>query len=198
VREWSFGGGELIGYATELQTAALAARQPVPLFKTGEYCRDCTAAGNCGPLQKEALRYVDMAAKGQPVQLGEHALSYELRLIRTAVKRLEARKNGLEAEALAMVRRGVNLPHWRGEYSQGREKFKDDSPPEVIALLGDVYGVELRKPLAVLTPTQARKAGIPDDVIKPFSHVPTGALTLVPFDETDIAKMFSLEKMSHG
>jgi hypothetical protein len=198
VREWTFGGGELIGYATDLQAAAIAARSPVPEFKTGTYCRDCTAAGNCGPLQREALRYVDMAQKGQPVQLGEHALSYELRLIKTAVKRLEARKNGLEAEALAMVRRGVNLPHWKGEYAYGREKFTDENTPEVIAALGDVFGVDLRKPLAVLTPTQARKAGIPADVIKPFSHVPRGALTLVEFDETDFAKRFSLEKMSRG
>jgi hypothetical protein len=59
-----------------------------------------------------------------------------------------------------------------------------------LAALGAIYDVEMLKPPAAITPVQARKAGVDPDLIKSYSDTPRGAMALVPYTETDIAKRF--------
>jgi hypothetical protein len=190
LREWQFTGDFLVEYVAQLATAAQLAMAERPMLMTGEPCRDCSARHACPALERVSMRLVDMAYDGQPVDLPPAALGLELRIIRDAMKRLGARAEGLEEHALSMARSGVNVPHWRAEYSQGRERWRDDVDAEEIAILGDIYGVDLKKPLAVITPTQARKAGVDPEAVKGYSHKPTGAMALVPFDDADVAKRF--------
>jgi hypothetical protein len=136
------------------------------------------------------MSLVDMSFSAQPINLPPAALGLELRLIREAMKRLGARATGLEEQALAQFRAGKDIPHWRAEYSKGREKWRDDAPvPELVAL-GEMYDVDMLKPPTPITPTQARKAGVDTEVIKAYSTTPRGAMALVPFDQSDIARRF--------
>lgn len=136
------------------------------------------------------MRLVDMAYTGQPIDLPPAALGLELRIIRDAIKRLGARAEGLEEHALALAKQGTSIPHWRGEYSMGRERWRDDIPVENVLMVGDLYGVDLRQPVKAITPTQAKKAGVDAAAIEGFAHRPRGAMTLVPFDDADVAKRF--------
>lgn len=190
LREWHFTGAELVELVGRLATAATLAQAERPAYMTGDYCRDCSGRHACAALERVSMRLVDMAYTGQPVDLPPAALGLELRIIRDAIKRLGARAEGLEEHALALAKRGTDIPHWRTEYSMGRERWRDDVPVEDVIMLGEIYGVDLRQPVKAITPTQARKAGVDPAAIEGFAHKPRGAMTLVPFDDRDVAKRF--------
>jgi len=191
LREWFFNGAQLAERVVRLRAAALAARSPNAPYTTGEHCRDCLGRHACPALQRVVMGLVDLSLTGQPVDLPPLALGLELRIIRAAMKRLGARATGLEEAALAAMRSGTDIPHWRAEYSKGREKWKEGTPIAEIVTLGEIYGVELLKPPAAITPAQARKAGVDTEIVKAYSDTPRGAMALVPFDDADIAKRFS-------
>jgi len=187
MREWALTGAQLEEHAVQLRAAAVAATTPGAPMTTGDHCRDCKARHACPALQKVAMGLVDLSLAGQPVDLPPAALGLELRIIRMAMKRLGARAEGLEEQAKALASRGTSVPWWRSEYSNGRTRW-NMPVPEVIAL-GQAYDLDFAKPTAI-TPIQAIKLGFDRDLIKLFSETPRGAMALVPFDETDIAKRF--------
>lgn len=191
LREWYLTGAELVGLVTKLKAAAGMAQGADPMFQTGEHCRDCSGRHACAALERASMRLVDLSMTGQPVDLPPAALGLELRIIRDAMKRLGARAEGLEEYANALAKAGVSIPWWRAEHSKGRERWRDDISAEDVILLGEMYGVDARKPIQAITPNQLRKAGVDAEAVKGFAHTPSGALTLVPFDETDIAKRFN-------
>jgi hypothetical protein len=190
MREWHFNGAQLSELVTRLSAAAVLADTPGAAFTTGEHCRDCRARHACPALQRVAMGFVDMSLTGQPIDLPPAALGLELAIIRAAMKRLGARATGLEEQALSLARKGTSIPHWRAEYSYGRERWKEGTNVAELAALGAIYDVEMLKPPAAITPTQARKAGVDPDLIKTYSDTPRGAMALVPYTETDVAKRF--------
>lgn len=190
LREWHFNGAQLSELVTLLSLAAAAARGPNPALRTGEHCRDCLARHACPALERVAMSLVDMSMRSQPVNLPAPALGLELLIIRAAMKRLGARATGLEEEALSRAKKGQQIPHWRAEYSYGRERWIDTVSAGELAALGEIYGVEMLNAPKPITPVQARKAGIDPELVKSFSDTPRGAMALVPHTDADTAKRF--------
>lgn len=186
LREWYFGGDQLVGFMVALRDAAQRASVEGALLATGSHCRDCKARHECPALERAAMALVDYSGEQQSINLPPRALGLELTIVRAAIERLKARETGLEEHALGLVRGGADVFSWRAEYSYGREKFT--VPAEQVIALGDNLGVDVRKPTATLTPAQCVKAGIDREVIKAFAEKPRGAMTLVPFNETDISR----------
>lgn len=189
MREWFIDGSQLSRYANMLTEAALLAAALDAPLKTGEHCRDCAARRACPALQRAAMSAVDFAFEALPVNMPADALGLELAILSQAALRLKARITGLEEQAKALLKSGATVPHWRTDYSYGRERWA--APVEEVILLGDALGVDLRKPPAVLTPKQAEKAGVDRAVIEVYSEAPRGAMALLPFEQSDISKRFS-------
>jgi len=184
VREWQITGGKLLDeFVPQLYEAARLAMAPNPPTRSGEHCRDCSARHACETLQRAGAIAMDVAGQVSPVDLTPHALGLELRQIRDAIKRLEARSTGLEEMALATIRGGVPVPFFTTEYTNGREKWA--VPAAEIFALGDLMGVPgLRKPDEAVTPQQARdafkRARVDAAVINAYAERPRGALRLTP------------------
>jgi hypothetical protein len=70
----------------------------------------------------------------------------------------------------------------------GRETWTVD--PATVAATGAAMGVDLVKP-AVITPNQARKAGLAPDVVASLAHTPQAGSKLKPVDASAAAKAFS-------
>lgn len=191
LREWQTTGAEISALAERLRVAAFAALDPNAPYVTGGQCRDCTGRHACPALERVAMLSVDMSMTGQPVDLPPAALGLELRFIRDAMKRLGARAEGLEEHALAMARSGVDVPFWRAEYSNGRERWNDTTGVAELVALGEIYGVDLLQAPKGITPGQARKAGVDPELVKSFATTPRGPMALIPFDDADVAKRFS-------
>lgn len=185
VRSWSIGGPALVKYVEPLRRAATEASMPGAQLRTGDHCRDCSARHACPALARSAALSVDIAHEQTPMDLTPAAMGRELAYLTAAMARIKARHDALEEQTLAAIRAGQDVPLWKGTYSAGRERWK--VPPEQVAILGDMWGVDVRAPLAVLTPAQARKAGLD---IAGFTERPTGALRLEPVTDGAVSRAF--------
>lgn len=189
VREWYTTGAYLLDrYKPQIVQAAQETQATSAIYTTGEHCLNCSGSTHCPALLRVSALSLDISLSSFPVDPTPHSIGLELSLIRSAEKRLAARKTGLEEMALAMLRSGKDIPFWRAEHSKGRERWA--VTPEIAAATGDAFGVDLRKPTDVITPNQARKAGVPQEVVAAMSHVPSGALALVPFDDKEVSRAF--------
>lgn len=187
-RVWEAQASHLRQYFNVLRNSAAIATRPEPPASTGPQCKHCPGRAACDTLQRVAAGLVDVS-KGSslPVDLTADQTGRELRHITAAIKRLEARRTGLEEQAQAMIRRGERVPYWALEQGQGREGWT--APISQITMAGALLGVDVAKP-GVLTPAQARKAGMPAEVVAKLSERPAAALKLVPVDDSSARRAF--------
>jgi hypothetical protein len=189
VRSWRVKLADLRAQFNVLKGAAERAMGPNPVTRTGEWCEYCPARHVCRTLQNASLHIADRAGDSTPFALDPMQLGNELRWLHHARKLLDARVTGLEAEALQTIRAGKSVAHYRTEYGEGREVWREGMEPAVLAL-GPLLGHDLAKPPSAITPAQARKKGIDAAVISEYAHRPPGALKLVPMDVTQTRKIF--------
>jgi len=163
---------------------------PNPPTFVGPHCMDCQARHACKTLQTADAHIVDFAGRAEVHEMPREAVGAELRILKDALKILEARYTGLYEQASNLARGGFPIAHWGLRPGQGRWKWKDDVTPEQVAAVGDLFGINLRKPEAVKTPTQCKQAGVDEGVLNEYAHRPPGALRLVPDDTTRMRKIF--------
>lgn len=192
VREWKTTVAEIYRICAEVIAPRVAlALGPNPPTMTGRHCLDCQARHVCKTLQTADANLVDFSGTAEVHNMPDAAVGAELRILKEAIKRLEARYTGLYEHASSLARSGHPIAHWGLQPGQSRLKWKDDVTPEKVAQLGDLFGLELRKPLAVKTPTQCIQAGVDKSIIDgDYAHRPTGALRLVQDDTTRTRKIF--------
>lgn len=186
LREWQVSGEHLRDYYLPIfQKSAAEALKPDAPATTGPHCRYCPARHACAALSAAAYTGIDVSLQQEPLDLTGPALGLEMRLVTDAIKRLEARKTGLEAQAEARLRKGERIPHYGLEYAGGSLAWTVE-PAEIYAL-GEMMGVDLRAPEKPLTPTQAKtkfkKSDVDGSVIDAYAKRPTGAQRLVRVDD---------------
>lgn len=186
VREWRLDGRRLLDeFVPQFYQAAKEAMAEGAALTTGEHCLDCSAAHKCPSLLRTAGRSLDTSLRHPPVDITPQAVGLLLRQIDDAEQRLKALRTSLEAQALGLIRGGTLVPFYTTEYASGREKWT--VPAAEAFALGDMFGVDLRKPPEPVTPGQARTAlgtiGIDGAVISAYADKPRGALRLARVDD---------------
>jgi hypothetical protein len=189
VRRWEVMGSDLRGYANILSRKAHEALGPDPQCITGPECLDCHGRHACTALQRAAMTAVAYLGKPTPDYLDADALSLEKRILDHAAELIKARRTGIDAQIEAMIKGGGMVPGWALESGQSRQRWTV-SPADVFAL-GDLLGVDLRKPEEPITPKQAIKAGIDGAVISAYSEIPSTALRLVEINGAATAAIFA-------
>jgi hypothetical protein len=187
VRTWTVPASDLRGYMNTAKYACGKALMPDAPTKTGPECDDCSARHVCTTLQAQAMRGVDMSGDNVPHELTPAAVSGELRVLWHAREAMNARISGLEEHALHSIRQGVQIPGLSIETGNGREVW--NCPVEQVETLGDMMGVQLRKP-KVVTPKQAIKAGMDPKAIESMVTKRSGEAKLVPTDLRKIQQAF--------
>jgi hypothetical protein len=193
IRVWRFAASDVRAMVNIAAMAATEALGPEPRMRVGPECRDCLARHACPALQRAAQDACDQAMRGMPIDLDEAALGLELRLMRRAQDLLAARVDALEQQALSLVRSGKRVPHWRPDRSSGGRTVWKRTPAEVIAL-GDLMGIDLRKPVEPVTPRQAEQRGLQAALVSNYAEHRPGALCLVPDDGSDMRRAFAAQK----
>lgn len=100
----------------------------------------------------------------------------ELTVLDDAEKRLAARRAGIEAYLMQHLSSGGRVDGWNIEQKMSNLKWTRSDAE--VALLGAAFNLDLHKPAELITPTQAKKLGISDDVIASYSGREAGKLTL--------------------
>lgn len=187
VREWTLTVGEIYDYCAKIIAPKVSeALGSEPKATTGQHCVDCKARHACEAYRYTNANLVDFSRRGVVEHLSPQQMGQELRILREAIKRLEGRYEGLHAQAENLANAGHNIPFWQMEQKEGRRTW--DAPVEIVASMGDLLGLNLRKPVSLITPTQAIGAGIDESIIKEYSHRPKGARKLVPINTTAVRK----------
>ncbi len=111
--------------------------------------------------------------------------------------RLKARKDALDARILGLIRDGQTVPHWDKGWTKPLRRWKDGMRAAA-ASIGDMFGVEFRKPDlgGIVTPREAGKilsgAGIDETVIAPYAEDPPGSMKLVAREDRDAARVYGI------
>lgn len=192
VRTWKLTAFDLLDkYFTRLQQAAINARSNAAQCSPGfPQCLDCRARSKCRALQQVCDAALDYAASAVIQELPPEALGTELYIAETLGKLLDARVAGMQEQAAAIIKKGGFVPGFEVTRDVAREKWTMD--PETIIAMGQAMGsVDLRKPVAVITPNQARQAGLDAKIVAGMSERPAGPLKLKRTDTSIARKVFA-------
>jgi len=153
---------------------------------TGEHCRRCQARHGCEAYLRYGIDLYTCTMDPVPHELSPMALGLQLMVVEQAMEALKGLQTGYQAQVEALIKSGKSVPWWGMEASAGRENWK--APVETVVAIGDMFGIDLRK-TDVKTPNQARKSGIPNEILDQYCERRTG-LSLVRDDKCKAARIF--------
>lgn len=187
IREWSIMATDLRPYFNQLEAAEYKSMEPEAATVPGSECNYCTGRHACTALREAVLTRIDTAGNSIPHELNAEQTGNLLRLTKHGAGLIEALVTGLEKQAEAMLKRGDRVPHFRLETVLGRERWT--KPAEMIAIMGQLFEKDLRKPMEVITPKQAIALGMPEEAVTPFVERPSG-VKLIAEKPNDARKAF--------
>lgn len=143
----------------ELATSTEIAASPEPHTLSGGHCLYCDARHMCPAARGAALRGLDLAHQSIPVEMTPNQVSAEYDLMLEAERAIKARRSGLEAHLEGLLRSGQQVPGWMLKPSRGNLAWS--IPESEVLRIADHLGIELRKPVELITPTQAEALKFP-------------------------------------
>lgn len=190
VRVWPINSGQLRAYTNISHAATVEALGDNPRCKTGDACLDCAGSHVCVTLAQGVSHVLQFVRRVESVALPPEAIGTELRLIAQATKLLDARANGLQAQAEAYFFSGKHINGWRLKPKRGRLKWVVPAK-EVIATADamQVRVVDSNDPVTC-TPTQAIQRGLPVAIVDKIATRPAQGWELVQDDGTEANKVF--------
>lgn len=188
IREWKVLASELRAHINILSSNAHKALGPDAEFNTGSHCKHCPGRHACPAALKAGTGLYEVATKPVPVELSPEALGVQLAIVKRARKQLEYLESGFEEQAKGLIRSGSMVPGWSVEEGIGREAWA--KPIEEVIALGDMLEFDLRKPVAAITPNQAKKLGVDEAVITAYSTKPRTGLKVVPDNGNKAKQVF--------
>lgn len=195
IREWVTTLAALKPHFQTLHDNAAIALSSNATIHTGNHCRYCQARHACPAALKAGMGLYEVAMQPTPVDLTPQVLGVQLAIIKRAINQLEYLETGFEEQAKAIIKRGSIVPNFMLEMGVGRLAW--NKPAAEVIALGELCGVNLQKPDAVKTPTQAKKLGIDEAVIKAYSEKPKTGLKLVPDNGNKAKLFFNNEEIKH-
>lgn len=198
-REWIVPASDLRGEINALRWAAEEAMGGNPRVIAGQHCAHCKARHACPAAREAMYAAFDYADSAVHSELTPDALGVELTILERAEQAIKYLKTGLEAQALAIIGQGGLVPGWSVDRGAGRSAWT--VPAEQVFSIGDLYGVDLRKPAEPYTPAQARNKKLPAEIVSAFSTQPLGDPKLVRTAKSVTAQIFgpaARARASHG
>lgn len=190
-RTWRVGVGILADYITRLAASAVEALTATPRTVSGAHCKYCSARHACPAARKAAMFAIDYTSHMRVEVLSPEALAMELRTVQRAADAIKFLLTGLESQAQGIFNSGGNVPGWMLQAGTGRQQWK--VPVAEVVALSQVMGIELCKSVDTITPAQARKAGLPEEIVNMYSERQSGEKKLVPFNDVKISSVFKKE-----
>lgn len=190
IREWAVTASELRGYVNLAVTAANEALTDTPRCKTGSWCITCDGRHGCDTLTRAACSAMDYIETARGIGLSGHNLGIALKNMHRAQDLLKAKLSGLEEQAIAEIRSGQHVTGYTAEQGYGRERWRKGTPHDEIIMMADMLGVDVRKPVELDTPSQARKKGLDESVIAEYSETPKAAMKLKPVNTDKARQVF--------
>lgn len=195
IREWKLLVSDLRGNINQVRHSADIVMSGAGVCQPGLHCHHCTAKHACEALQRVTYDIIERTGAPIPMELHGTDLGYELRILRRAYKLLEYRLNAIETQAEAELRAGKVVPGFRVQDTWGRKIWNPDVPVDQLIMMGDLMGVDIRKPQQLDTPAQVIKKLKSDDVVKQYVTRPHKGWKVVEDDGSKAKQAFSKTKI---
>lgn len=176
-RKWELKLSDTRAYMNILTASAAECTGENPVARVGKYCKHCPARTSCDAFRDavyDAMAYSQTSSTRGPLDSG--ALGFELLLVERALRVLEGMRNGLAEEAAHRIGQGEVVPGRTAEVIYGRPAWC--KPAEEVLALGQMFGEDLRSKKPV-TPAEAKKTGVPAEVLQNYIKTRTKGLRAV-------------------
>jgi len=175
-REWGLSLKEMGGYLPELKEATENALSDKPRFKVGEHCRWCDARHDCATLLQDTTSTYEYVKSSKIAGLDAKGTAVELKLLKDAKIRVDIMLEALESSAIEMISCGKLVPGFSMSRGSGSLAWNIDMKAlKTIALVHSIVPLTKETPI---TPLQAIKKGLPQDVVDSISERLPGKLKL--------------------
>lgn len=157
-----------------------------PTCRTGVHCNGCNAKLRCTARLESTLSCVDYVEapremEFEPMELGEH-----YKLLKRISKQIEKDLKSIEEELTYLTREGK---HTGFTLAPSVLPLKWNLDTETITMMGDTLGVNLRKPVDVITPTQAKQLKLlTEEQVNDLATRPEGGLKLTLDNAKEVFK----------
>lgn len=188
IRTWVIDAPALESYAETMRAAAIASQQIDPPTRAGPWCNHCRARPGCKSFRETNYVISDITQSLHLYDLNPGELATELKGLEPMLDLLQQCVDGLRAQGLAYVNRGVMVPGFaRGT---GRGKLDWNKPIDQVIAMGEIMQVDLKKPVDIITPTQAIAKKVDEAVILEYAERYSGTARLIHDDGTVAARVF--------
>ncbi len=194
VKEWNTTLGNIMVYVARIAARVAESMVPNAIATVGAHCIDCKARHLCKTLQHGAMHVVEFTGVAEAQELPNEALGAEARILGNALKILEARYKGLHTQIEALMRSGTSIPFWTMADGRANLKWNDGVTVEDIRMLGLAAGVNTVQPLKPITPTQAKDAGVAEELIAAYATRSPAGKVLKPDTTTAARRVFGVTK----
>ena len=193
-RTWEFLASDIRGHINKLHFAAHVAMGDDGKESPGKHCRYCSARHICKALKSTVYNVIDVIAGNEPEILKGSDLANELTLLEYASDLLEYRLTAIKEQVTFELRSGKQLNGWSIEQKIGRKRWLPEMGTEEIVEMGEMMEIALKKPTALITPTQAikkfKQLDVDVDIIEEYSEKPITGFKLVKDDINKIKQIF--------
>lgn len=182
MREWRLTYDQLMEYYNRIAwvMSGRAERQLV----TGPQCAKCHALATCPAARAARLNAIDATSVVFNDAMGNDALAYELDLFRAAQNMIEQQVAALEELTAFRLKSGAVINNFHLQDQYGNSAWKTHVTAEFLAL---TTKVECTK-ATIISPTEAKKRGIPEHVVKSLTERPFRGKKLIRADTNKVAE----------
>ncbi len=188
IRNWWITVEKLKPYFDQLRKAAIESLGTNAKLKTGSHCKHCPARHACSPALQAGTDLFEVSSQPIPTELSEQAIGLQMSMIKRATEQLKCLESGLSEQIKFMISKGINVPGWVLEHGTGRKEWTLE--PQQIIDLGNSQGIDLCKKQEVITPTQAIKLGLSEDIANKYAKRKNTGVKLVQQDANLGFKIF--------
>ncbi len=168
IREWVVDRLDLEPYVAQIEQVLAS---PNDTIKVGKWCRDCAAIGQCPAASEATMAALQIVSDATLEDYTLASLASEMAVLEIASVLIKSRTEAIDALAKEEVKAGKVIPGWALVHGTGRTKWKPGVSTEQLAAAGKMINKPMVKDKP-LTPTQAKKAGVPQSLIEQLSYAP--------------------------
>lgn len=159
-------------------------KAPSDALNTGKHCYKCPALATCPAAQKAGMNAIEISEMAYVADMDDGSLAFLLQQTERAIKVLTNNNKAYSEMALHRIKAGRVIPGYIAEKDLTNKNWKKGIDVETARLL---TGKNLGKKQEMITPAQAVKAGVPQDVVdllcerreKGFSLAKVDAATVI-------------------
>ena len=188
IKVWALSIEQFVPYREQVHAAAAEVMYPGTKCRSGPQCRYCPARHTCETAIKAGMSQWEMTGPPVPDNLTPGQMAHRLAIVQRAKEQIGYLETGLSEQIKSMLKAGQTVPGYSLMPKRGNKTW--DRPAAEVINMGKLLDLELAKPVQPITPTQAIKAGLNEDVANRFSSRKSSGLNLVRQTEKTIRKQF--------